>query len=555
MIDEIHISDVALIREGSIAPAQGLTVVTGETGAGKTALLSACKLLCGERADASFVREGSASLVAEGRFFVGEAGDEVVASRRVGADGRSRVTINGSMASVGELAETLGSTVDLCGQHEHQRLLKPANHRGMLDAWAGEAVAGRLAEYQQAYAAAADAAAELRRIEEARQSSSAKLEEARFIVRRIDAVDPEAGEYERLSESLAHAEHAEALAVAASTAHSALADDEGAIDNTHKAASALQAMAGIDKKLGDIADGLREAAYVLEDAANEALRYRDSIEYDPDQLALNQERIAAMQGLMREYGPRMEDVIARREEAAELVSMVDDSDQREAAARSALEKAEADLGALADALDEVRLKAAPDFTDAVNGKLACLEMNDAEIECLVERQERDLWTKEGPSKIEFLFRAGKGLSARPLARIASGGEISRVMLAIKAVLGDVDNVETLIFDEVDAGVGGTTAVALASVLSELAETHQVIVVTHLPQVAVAGDVHYEVRKQAPSNVQNDAEESAMPETMLERIEGADRIREIARMLSGDATETSLKHAEELLDDAMRKAKG
>ena len=585
MIDEIQVENLALIRSASLVPARGLTVLTGETGAGKTALLSALKLLMGERADKSAVREGADALTVSGRFFglrghggfledasegVSEgapegasdtgasgldaedvragddfdaAADELVAIRRVTADGRSRVTLDGRMASVGELARAVAPAIDLCGQHEHQRLMKPAEHLRMLDAWAGTDVAAALGAYQEAFAQAKDAAAELDRVRAAGEASTARLDEARFTLRQIDAVDPQEGEYDELSAELARSEHAETLATAADAAHAALSGDGGALDALGSAISALEGAARFDESLGAHADSLREAGYILEDVAREARDYRDGVEFDPELLAEKQERMAAMQGLMRAYGPRMEDVLARRAEAAELVSLVDDAAEREAAAQRAVDEAETRLAEAARTLAAARGQAAPRFSEAVTAQMARLEMGGAELACSLEDLPREAWTRAGSQSVEFLFRPGAGMQARPLARIASGGEISRVMLAVKVVLGQVDDVDTLVFDEVDAGVGGSTANALADVLADLAETHQVIVVTHLAQVAVRGRAHYVVRKTEGAD--------GMPETDLRKLADDERPAEIARMLSGDATETSLAHAREMLAAAQR----
>ena len=559
MIDEIQVENLALIREATLVPARGLTVLTGETGAGKTALLSALKLLMGARADKDAVRDGEDSLTVSGRFYgiasadgsesdaALAAGDfdelrELVATRRVTADGRSRVSIDGRMASVGELARAVAPTIDLCGQHEHQQLMKTSQHVRMLDAWAGEAVAQAHAVYENAFATANAAAAELARVREAGEASSAKLDEARFVLQRIDAVDPREGEYDELLEELARVEHAETLAVAASTAHEALAGEEGAIDALGSAISALDGAARFDAKLGEFAEALREAGYVLEDMARETRDYREGVEFDPEVLAQQQERMASLQGLLRMYGPRMEDVLARRAEAADLVSLVDDAAERERAAQQELDRAEEALVQAAAALSEARAEAAPRFAEAVCAQMDRLDMGGAELVCDLAPLERGQWTKVGPQAVEFLFRPGAGMQARPLARIASGGEVSRVMLAVKVVLGEADEVDTLVFDEVDAGVGGSTAVALADVLADLARTHQVIVVTHLAQVAVRGQAHYVVQKAA-------GDEGAMPETDLRQLDSAERPAEIARMLSGDATETSLAHARELLERA------
>lgn len=588
MIDEIQVENLALIRKASLEPARGLTVLTGETGAGKSALLSAMKLLMGERADKSAVRDGADALVVSGRFFVaagqgdaesaiemardgtardaklghapekdamrGAAGgdasacdgtsEELVATRRVSADGRSRATLNGHMASAGELAERVAATIDLCGQHEHQQLMKPVSHVRLLDAWAGDSVAGARKAYEQAYDAAAAAQAELSRVRDAGAASSAKLEEARFVLKRIDAIDPQEGEYDELAVALAKAENAESLARAVDAAHQALAGDAGALDALDAAAGALEGAARYDDKLGEWAHSLREASYVLEDIAREARAYRDEVEFDAETLARQQERMSDLQGLLRAYGPRMQDVLAHRAEAADLVSLVDDASARERAAKKALDEAEAALACAAEALDKARAEAAPRFSRAVTAQMARLEMGGAELVCSVEPLARSAWTRGGASTVEFLFRPGAGMQARPLARIASGGEVSRVMLAVKVVLGEADGVDTLVFDEVDAGVGGSTAVALAEVLADLACTHQVIVVTHLAQVAVRGERHYVVRKvESPDGI---------PETDLCCLAADERPAEIARMLSGDVTETSLSHAKELLEGVKRK---
>lgn len=525
MIDEIQVKDVALIREASLSPSPGLTVLTGETGAGKTALVSAVKLLVGERADSSYVREGAKNAEVRGRLFPSDpTADELVAVRKVSADGRSRATINGTMASVSELARTVGPLVELCGQHEYQSLLKPAEHGRILDGWADlESTVG--AAFREALADARAAEAALEEMRATASASNTQLEEARFTLQQIEAVNPEGGEYEETRDWLARAEHAEVLARNSHGAAEALSGDGGALDALNTAISLIEEASRADESLAPFATTLRETCFVVEDVARDMAGYCDSIDFDGESLAAAQERMGQLMGLMRSFGPTMEAVFERWDAAAALVGLVDDADENLARAEATLEAAESVLA-----------EAAPQFAAAVNEVLGRLEMGTAALVCTVEPLPRENWSTAGSASVVFEFKPGASMQPRPLARIASGGEISRVMLAIKVALGAKDGTETLVFDEVDAGVGGSTANALATVLAELADSHQVIAITHLAQVAVLADAHYTVTKTA-----GDA-----PETILTPVTGDARVAEVARLLSGTATETSLAHARELL---------
>jgi len=323
---------------------------------------------------------------------------------------------------------------------------------------------------------------------------------------------------------------------AAGGAYEALSGDEGARDEISGAIDALRDGARYDTKLGELADTLESSLIDIEDVASDLRDYRDDVEYDPSELDRMQSRMSALRGLMRTYGPGMEDVLARRDRAKRVVEAAHDGGKAERRAQKAAEQAEALLARRADGLDAARAEAAPRFAAEVTAQMATLQMGSASLEVALERLPRSQWTREGASRVELLYRPAAGLTPRPLRRIASGGEVSRVMLSIKVVLGEADGTDTLVFDEVDAGVGGATAVALGELLARLARTHQVIVVTHLAQVAVHADRHYLVSKSAGD----------VPETTIEPIEGDERVREIARMLSGDATEASLAHAREML---------
>ncbi len=539
MIDEVHIRDVALIHEATFTPSPAFTVVTGETGTGKTALLNALKILVGERAGASFVREGCEELQVEGRFLGERCGEDgVVAARRIGAQGRSRVSIDGSLASVKELAGGLGQTVDLCGQHEHQRLLSSAYQRALLDEWGKDEISAPLRAYRACLSEANDASAELVRLQDLESADAVELDRARFALEQIGKADPQEGEYEELVERMPRLENAEMLVHEAMSAQRSLTGSGGAVESLESALGSLERIAAVDSSIESVLELVREAFFSLEDVGRDLATYKDNVDFPQEELEAAQDRIAELQGLMRGFGPRMEDVLAHRAEAEAKIREYDGRDELISRAAERRDAAEVALADAACALAKARGKVVPLFIDAVQAQMARLEMKGARLEASISDLPRGQWDTWGSQSFEFLFAAGEGLSAQRLGKIASGGEMSRVMLALKVALGECDQVDTLVFDEIDAGVGGGTARALGAVLRDLAKTHQVIVVTHLPQVAVCGDTHYLVTKS----------DDALPQTCLTLVSGESRTAEIARMLAGEVNETSLAHAAELLSE-------
>lgn len=574
MLDEMHIANVALIRDTLFQPSSGMTVITGETGSGKTALLNALKLLVGERANAGMIREGAAELAVEGRFFLESAeGDEqevpaeqsgsaqqgvstehsgsveqemrvssedgTVVCRRVGLNGRSRVTINGSLAGVKDLAAGVGASIDLCGQHEHQQLLNAAYQRKLFDRWGASSIGPALERYQEAFDACAAAQAEVERLQKLREADSVALDRARFTAEQIAAVDPQPGEYEALLQELPFYENAEMLAGETRSAYQVLTAEGGVLEKLQDAQVSIDKIAGVDGTVETQQKAVREAYFLLEDVGHELARYQASIDFSEDELEVRQTRLSALQGIMRGYGPTMDEVFATFAEANQLIASYDSCDELLAEAKQAREEAEDRLVSAADALAAAREEVAPRFSAAVAAQMARLEMGSASLVVELQDLTREAWTRWGTQALDYLFVPGAGLSPQKLSAIASGGEISRVMLALKVVLGSCDDVDTLVFDEIDAGVGGKTALALAAVLKDLAQTHQLIVVTHLPQVAVVGDAHYLVEKHEAPELTTD----------IRVLSAEERVVEVARMLSGRVDETSLAHAKELLASA------
>lgn len=574
MLDEMHIANVALIRDTLFQPSSGMTVITGETGSGKTALLNALKLLVGERANAGMIREGAAELAVEGRFFlesveadeqevpvedggpaqqgvsaehsepveqemVASSEDGTVVCRRVGQNGRSRVTINGSLAGVKDLAAGVGASIDLCGQHEHQQLLNAAYQRKLFDRWGASSISPALERYQEAFDACLAAQAEVERLQKLREADSVALDRARFTVEQIAAVDPQPGEYETLLQELPFYENAEMLAGETRSAYQVLTAEGGVLEKLQDAQVSIDKIAGVDGVVEAQQKAVREAYFLLEDVGHELARYQASIDFSEDELEVRQTRLSALQGIMRGYGPTMDEVFATFAEANQLIASYDSCDELLAEAKRAREEAEDRLVSAADALAAAREEVAPRFSAAVTSQMARLEMGSASLVVELQDLAREAWTRWGTQALDYLFVPGAGLSPQKLSAIASGGEVSRVMLALKVVLGSCDDVDTLVFDEIDAGVGGKTALALAAVLKDLAQTHQLIVVTHLPQVAVVGDAHYLVEKHEAPELTTD----------IRVLSAEERVAEVARMLSGRVDETSLAHAKELLASA------
>lgn len=539
MLHELHVRDIALIEEAWLEFGPGMTVLTGETGAGKTALLGALKLLIGERADTSMVRAGAHEALVEGRFDDPDT-NEILAVRRVSADGRSRCSMDSELATVGALSARIGPLVDLHGQHEHQSLLSPPTHVGFLDRWVGAECDAALVEYRDALSSYRGAISEYEQVDSGIAEAARNSDYLRFVAAEIDKVDPRVGEDDELEARLPALRHAERLSEAAGGAASMLRGEGGALDRVGEAFAVLRKVEGIDPAVDELAERLFELQALVDDIGTSARAYRDAVEHDPAVLDAALSRLSMLASLKKKYGPTLADVLAERDRARTALKAADDSEAVRAEAAARVAEARSRLEDAARRLCDIRRDAAPGFSAALVDASADLAMPGARFEVAFSDLDMDSWTVAGPHRVEFLYSPAPGQPARPLAKIASGGEVSRVMLALKGVLGAADNVHTLVFDEIDAGIGGAAALSVGRRLAELARTHQVIVVTHLAQVAAFADDHLVVTK----SVSN---ESAT--TAVARVAGDERVREIARMLSGNDSDASLAHARELLEQA------
>jgi DNA repair protein RecN (Recombination protein N) len=567
MIEEIRISSLGVIEESVLELGPGLNVVTGETGAGKTMLVTALGLLLGDRADVGAVRSGAKHARVEGIVaadervaaqadeFGGEVDDgSLVLARQVSAEGRSRAFLGGASVPISALQSMADLLVAVHGQSDQHRLLRAEAQRDAVDGFAGATVSDLKQDYAQSHALLKQVEAELAEVVGAARERAREADVLRLGLAEIEDVDPQAGE----DVSLAHEEtrlgFADTLRAAAETAREALSADADSPDALGAVAAARRALDSVrehDDEAGRLGDRIAEISYLLSDVAADVASYAAGLDTDPVRLAAVSERRAALTALTRKYGETIEEVLAWSRASAVRLLDLDNSEERASELREQRVQLRADLAGLAARLSKARREAATDLAGAVAAELTALAMPHARVEIRVGRTpdpdglevDGETWrfTGSGIDQVEILLAANTGAEPRPLHKGASGGELSRVMLAIEVVLAGTSPVPTFVFDEVDAGVGGKAAVEIGRRLAALARTAQVLVVTHLPQVAAFADRHVVVAKSSDGTVTTSG---------LEVLDAEGRVRELSRMLAGlEASETAMAHAQELLDVA------
>ena len=570
MLDELEVNNYALIERASIEFSPGFTVLTGETGAGKTALIGAIKLLIGERADVSAITDGADELRVAARL-IDEDNREVIVSRRLNRSGRSRAAIDSQMTTVTALAEQVGTRFDLLGQHEHQNLLSGSAQQAYLDQFGAISESEVFAAYQQAWHDREQTGIELAMLQEQARQSAQSLEQSRFTLEQIEAVNPQVDEYEQLEADIPILRRGEDLAVGSNAAWQLLGADDQVSDLLAQAARQLSSVRGIDARLDALADRLQSAQIDLEDISAELITYRDSVSFDAQVLEDTQSRLGQLEGLVRRFNAPIREILVLRDQARLQLEMADNLPDRIEAVAQRLESEEKILLTVAAELAAKRNADAIALAERLTARLKDLAFGSAAIEIVCEGLPRQSWSATGSQRCELLFRPQPRSVSRPLSRIASGGELSRVMLALKSELIASDGM-TLVFDEVDAGIGGIAATAVAEYLKRLASNNQVIVVTHLAQIAAVADRHYVVQRDtgggepgtsaqpdpagatsaqpvlspSTSEQQDPTQPVLSPSTSVFEVVGDQRVLEVARMLSGSSDDVAIAHARELL---------
>ena len=560
MIEEIFIRDLGVIGEARLPLGPGFTAITGETGAGKTMVVTALGLLLGDRSDSSVLRKGSGAAVVEGRWLVDAKGavaervrdaggdlddGELILARSVSPEGRSRATVGGRTTPVSVLAELGEQLVVVHGQSDQVRLRSATAQREALDRFAGIALATVLDDYQATYRRWQSNQGELDVIvaeQEARESEAAEL---RLALAEIESAAPQAGEDGELAERADRLTNLEDLRLAASEAHELVSSEDlveprdalGLLDSARRQ---LERVAGHDATLGPIVEALASASYLVADVSAQLSTYLGGLDADSArELEVVQDRRAELGEIARKYGPTLAEAIAYLDTGSVRLLELDQDSDRIDRVRTEVQADRARVIELADELGRVRRDYALQLGERVSEELVALAMPNARL--TVDVSDRQDYGLSGRDAVMIQLAPHSGAEPRPLGRGASGGELSRVMLAIEVVIAGSDPVPTFIFDEVDAGVGGASAIEIGRRLARLSRTAQVIVVTHLAQVAAFSTNHLRVVKDS---------EGAVTASSVQQLQGEERIEEMARLLSGlSGSESGLQHARELIETA------
>jgi DNA repair protein RecN (Recombination protein N) len=561
MLVHLSISNFAIIRQLDIMFRPGLNILSGETGAGKSIIINAMNLILGGRASSELIRSGCEEAKVEALFsfpdrpaladILSEAGlpfeGELLVKRTIFKEGRNRITINDSMITLQTLTRIGAALVSISGQHEHQLLLKPESHLFLLDEFGGVSedrmlLSGLVRRFQLLGEQIGDVRNQIKGFED-------RQELARYQAREIEGVGMRLGEDEQLSEERKRLQRAEEILAIASEGYENLYErHDSVLAALSQFTRKLEKGVELDPALRPIKETLEDVALKLEDAALALRDFQKGIRVDPGKLEEVEQRLQLLNGLKRKYGPGLEDVLAFKNR---LDSMVDDLDNKKEEL-SQLEKVqegtERELVSVAKGLSEKRKKVAEKFERDVEKELQDLHMNETRFRVhfhqlcrggeVMEECEIEQIRTDGYDRLEFMIAPNPGEDLKPLSRIASGGELSRIMLALKTILARTASIETVIFDEVDSGISGATAEVVGEKLLSLSNYHQILCITHLPQIASKGQTHYQVKKEI---------QGGRSQTTISELDPASRVQEIARLLGGkEITRRAVAHAKEML---------
>lgn len=565
MLRELHIRNLAIIDDASVEFGKGFNVLTGETGAGKSIIINALALALGERAAGDLIRSGEKEAVVEALFDTPpklsdqsvyeslrdtgiEIEDGIIMKRLVSSQGRSRAYINGSMVNIQTLSDVSKSFIDVHGQYEHQSLLSHEVQLDMLDEYGG--LLPDREEVKSVYDKLNNLKRRITELLIREKERAQRLDMLKFQVNEINAADLNEGDEERLTDELKVLSNAVRLTELANHSYESLYSSESScISNLSQILGSLKAISGIDPKADDSVKSLKESIPLLEEVAYFLRDYKDSLYFSPERLDVVQERLELIKGFKRKYGDSIRAILDFKDRAEKEFNELERSEEMLGSLKDELAGLKEALTEKASRLSTKRGQVARKIEPLIEAELSKLSMPDTRFSINFSRETGDDTTEgfrasqNGIDRIEFLISPNIGEELKPLSKIASGGELSRIMLALKGTLSKGDRIPVLVFDEIDAGIGGIAAEAVGQRLKKLSLTHQVICITHLPQIASYADRHLKIEKRV---------EGKRTVVEIREIEKEKRTEEISRMLSGDTSDASMKHAREMLKSKSRK---
>lgn len=535
MISHISINNFAIIENTEVDFEEGLNVITGETGAGKSIVVEAISLALGSRADSSSVRTGADKAVVQ---LAGDLhGDEIVITREVSASGKNLCRLNGEIVTLAKLNETCRKLADIHGQYDNQSLLDPDYHLVLIDSYRKDKTDPTRLKVSRVFNTFSRCRSELASLLSMEKENARRKDFYRFELDEIDGANLRAGEDEELEERISLLQNSEKIFENIEKSYGLLTEaTPSLIDGIGSCQKALEEISSYSRDLENLSDDLGDIYYRLQDISLSLGALRDSITFSPAELDSLISRLNQIDNLKKKYGSSIEEILAYRDDIASKLEKIDNYDEEKLSLEKRLAASKKELLSACSVLTGIRKEIAGDLENKISAELCDLNFKDAKIEIKVEPLPTP--TEEGMDKVEILISANRGEPLKPLYKIASGGEMSRIMLAFKNIISSSDMIPTLIFDEIDNGISGVTASIVAKKLREISQKHQIICITHLPQIAAAGDRNYRIYKDS------DGEKTF---THVEKLSDEEKISEVARLLGGTTiTDTTLASARELI---------
>lgn len=536
MIKSIKIKNFAIIKDTEFNFHSGLNIITGETGAGKSVVATAISLALGSRADSTFIRHGASKATVE---MLAEFGDkEYTVVREISSNGKNRCIINGDGVPLGRLISISEKNAQIHGQFDNNLLLNPETHIDLLDTFGGQNILSYYLTYINSFNEFSDIKNRYNKLVTSIKEDSSKADYYRYSIEEIDRANLVDGEDAELEDRMKFLQNAEAISRALSNSYDALTSGDFSAENLiGSALSNIKSVSEYTKDIDSLSDNLESLSIQLSDIISKMHTLLDSSDFSERELDEIIERLSLIDSLKKKYAPTIREIISHRNELSEKLNNMESFDEQKEALKALLEESRLKLYSDGNALTEARKKVGKELSEAVVSELTQLNFKDADIEVAITPLKAP--GPKGIDEVELFITTNKGEPLKPLAKVASGGEVSRIMLAIKAITADSENISTLIFDEVDTGISGITASIVGNKLQSLARNHQVISITHLPQIAAKGDHNYRIYKES-----DDSETFAY----VEEITGEDKLMEIARLLGGTKiTKATIENARDLIE--------